>query len=76
MTYAQAVEELKEMAGNRDWSLIHETTRNKGVEIHCYISGLRPYGHSNGGVTYQHAVGNMKGQLANQGDPAPEDKEV
>jgi len=78
MTYAQAVEELKEMAGKRDWSLNHATSSysDPRIEIHCYITDVKPFGHAPRATTYQGAIDNMREMLANQGDPAPEDEEV
>ena len=78
MTYTEAVEELKEMAGKRDWSLIHETNSygDPRIQIHCYIPRAGKYGHADKSTTYQGAIDNMRDVLASQGDPAPEDEEV
>ncbi len=57
MTHAEAVQELKRLAGDRAWSLQHETASyyDGGYQIDVFISGI---GFTKG-QTYRAAVQNM-----------------
>ena len=74
MTHAQAIEEMKVLAGDRKWSLRHETSSwGMPVEINGYIERL---GFGGGSPHYAGAIENIKVMLGLVGcDPAPEDTE-
>lgn len=77
MTHAEAVEEMKRLAGNRVWALEHEVASYHPVWIHGYIE-REGQGHAASSNTYAGAIANVKVMLATEyspDDPAPEEKE-
>jgi hypothetical protein len=74
MTHQQAVEELKEMAGGRPWSLKYEVGSFYPIPaIRGYIENL---GVAPDAATYAEAIETLKRMLGlEKCDPAPEDTE-
>ena len=73
MTHQQAIEEMKALAGDRNWALGCEVSSWGGIEIHGYIADPE-YGHAEKARTYAGAIENVKRMLGLVGcDPAPED---
>ena len=72
MTFQDAVEEMKVLAGRRTWAFEYEVNSySKGVQIHGYIESdkLRRLGHAKVANTYAEAIRNVKMML----DPMPID---
>ena len=71
MTHQQAIEEMKALAGDRNWALGCEVSSWGGIEIHGYIEDK---GRGADAKTYAGAIENVKRTLGLIGcDPAPED---
>lgn len=78
MTHAEALKEMEELAGGRDWSFMYEIASYLAVPaIHGYIDlALKRNGHAQPATTYASAIENVKAMLGLVGcDPAPEDGE-
>ncbi len=74
MTYNEAVEEIRRLAGARYWTLDHVTDSRGEVRIRGYIQmdGLK--GHALPAHTYREAIENVRRMIGLAGsDPAPED---
>ncbi len=73
MTAKEAVEKMKELAGDRDWSLKYEFASYHPPEIHGYIEGVGQC-HAAPSSTYQGAIRNVLAMMEIiEADPAPED---
>ena len=77
MTFNEAVEELKVLAGKDVWAFQYEVASYlPNVQIHAYID--RPFvGHAAPHNTYAGAIANIKVKIntaAEISDPAPEDR--
>ena len=71
MKYSEAIEEMKELAGGKDWALHYQSSSYGGVDIHGYIAGV---GSAKSSETYAGAIENVKVMLGLVPcDPAPED---
>ena len=71
MKYSEAIEEMKELAGDKDWALHYQSSSYGGVDIHGYIAGV---GSAKSSETYAGAIENVKAILGLVPcDPAPED---
>ena len=71
MKYNEAIEEMKELAGGKDWALHYQSSSYGGVDIHGYIAGV---GSAKSSETYAGAIENVKAILGLVPcDPAPED---
>ena len=71
MKYSEAIEEMKELAGGKDWALHYQSSSYGGVDIHGYIAGV---GSAKSSGTYAGAIENVKAILGLVPcDPAPED---
>jgi len=71
MKYSEAIEEMKELAGGKDWALHYQSSSYGGVDIHGYIAGV---GSAKSSETYAGAIENVKAILGLVPcDPAPED---
>jgi len=71
MKYSEAIEEMKELAGGKDWALHYQSSSYGGVDIHGYIAGA---GSAKSSETYAGAIENVKVMLGLVPcDPAPED---
>jgi len=71
MKYSEAIEEMKELAGGKDWALHYQSSSYGGVDIHGYIAGV---GSAKSSETYAGAIENVKVMLGLMPcDPAPED---
>ena len=71
MKYSEAIEEMKELAGGKDWALHYQSSSYGGVDIHGYIAGV---GSAKSSETYAGAIENVKAILGLVScDPAPED---
>lgn len=78
MTFDEAVEEMKKLAGDSPWSLGYQVgSYLNGADIRCYIArpnvGLAPAAQ-----TYQRAIDNMKKLIdgtPEQIDPPPQEGE-
>jgi hypothetical protein len=77
MTHAEAIKEMKMLAGERAWSFMYEVNSysNPMVHIHGYIEDAKPNGHAKDSTTYAGAIENVKKLLAGDQDfdPAPDD---
>ena len=81
MTFQEAIEEMKVLAGGRDWAFKYEVTSwDSAPKINGYISE-KGINHADCSNTYQGAINNMK-RLVKEGtqkmvwskdDPAPSD---
>jgi hypothetical protein len=68
MTFHDAVEELKVLAGESHWTLVYEAASYHDDEIHAYISGI---GHAKPHSTYRGAIDNMLDMINPKADPPP-----
>jgi hypothetical protein len=79
MTFDDAVEQMKSLAGEDHWSFQYEVASYMdGAQIHGYISRLG-VGHAEPHNTYQGAIENMKAKInerAKISDRPPEEREV
>uniref|UniRef100_A0A6M3ITX5 Uncharacterized protein n=1 Tax=viral metagenome TaxID=1070528 RepID=A0A6M3ITX5_9ZZZZ len=76
MKHAEAIEEMKALAGGKAWSFTYEIASYKnGPHISGYINLDHPTkGHAVEAHTYAEAIENVKRMLGLVGcDPAPED---
>ncbi len=77
MTFNEAVEEMKVLAGGGVWALNYEVSSYyDGPRITGYI-GNHKRGHADTSETYKGAIENVRKMLSPQiGDPAPPDNPV
>jgi hypothetical protein len=77
MTFQEAVEELKVLAGNNDWAFQYQVASYlREANIVAYINRVG-VGHAEPHNTYQGAIDNMKMKINNPAeidDPAPKDE--
>jgi hypothetical protein len=77
MTFEQAVEEMKVLAGDDDWSFQYKVASYlPQTEIHGYIAR---FGHAAPHNTYQGAIDNMRATINTMApidDQAPNEMEV
>ena len=74
MTFNEAVEEMKRLAGDGVWALDYEVASYHPAWIHGYIGDVGHAEHSN---TYTGAIANVQTMIAMRhlpGDPAPEEE--
>ena len=78
MTFTEAIEEMKALAGSDAWSFEYQVASYlPQTEIHGYIDRIGVH-HAQPHNTYQGAIDNMKTKINNPAevdDPAPEEKE-
>lgn len=78
MTFEEAINEMKELAGSDNWAFQYEVASYlPRAAIHGYIARTG-VNHGEAHNTYQGAIDNMKAKInapAEIDDPAPEEKE-
>ena len=77
MTFKEAVDEMKRLAGERPWSFEYRV--GSFYSGRPFIRGyIDPYGHARESTTYAGAIRNVKimlGLETEEADPAPEEGE-